>query len=66
MKLEVILEKADPVNVTGTVGGKWFRARYVNTGRFLGKGKWSYRPASLSRGERIAIGLAIARNERNR
>ena len=60
----VVLQISTPTEATGTVNGVRFRARYVNTGRYPGKGKWSYRPDSLSFGERISIGRAIARNEK--
>jgi hypothetical protein len=60
----ITIESQSEIKVTGTINGRWFRAKFVNTGMHVGPGKWSYRPDYLSRGERVAIGRRIAETER--
>jgi hypothetical protein len=63
-KYNIIIEEQSPTKAKGLINGKFWSARIVLTTMGLGPCKWSYRPDTLSRGERIAIGKQIAKNDK--
>lgn len=61
MKYDVIVEKCDPVTSEGTINGKWWRRKWY--GGTKGPSRGMFKPDSLTKGERIAIGRAANRAE---
>lgn len=64
MTNSVHIKEISPINAHGTINGKYWRAKIVGTTSALGPCRWSYRPDTLTKGERISIGRKIAAAEK--